>query len=99
MGVTTRALSEELVEALRLPAELKGVLVAGVVQDAPAEKAGVRPGDVILQVGERPVGSPDALLNAVAALKPDSKVVLRIQRSREELLVEARVGRRPAPTR
>ena len=99
MGVTTRALSEELVEALRLPAELKGVLVAGVVQGAPAEKAGVRPGDVILQVGERPVGSPDALLNAVAALKPDSKVVLRIQRSREELLVEARVGRRPAPTR
>jgi serine protease DegQ len=99
MGVTTRALSEELVEALRLPADLKGVLVAGVVQGAPADKAGVKPGDVILQVGERAVGSPDALLNAVAALKPDSKVQLQVQRSRELLQLEARVGRRPAPTR
>ncbi len=99
MGVTTRALSEELVEALRLPADLKGVLVAGVVQGAPADKAGVKPGDVILQVGERAVSSPDALLNAVAALKPDSKVQLQVQRSREVLQLEARVGRRPAPTR
>ncbi len=99
MGVQTRELSEELVEALRLPAGLKGVLVSGVVQGAPAAKAGVKPGDVVLAVGDVAVDSPPALLNAVAALKPGSEVELRLQRGGEALRLKARVGQRPPRNR
>ena len=97
MGVQTRELSAELVEALRLPVGLKGVLVSGVVQGAPAGKAGVKPGDVMLAVGEQAVSSPEGLLNAVARLKPGSEVQLRLQRGREPLLLKAVVGQRPRP--
>lgn len=97
MGVQTRPLSGELVEALKLPAGLQGVLVSGVVQGAPAAKAGVKPGDVMLAVGDQAVSSPDALLNTVARLKPGSEVELRLQRGREALLLKAVVGQRPKP--
>ncbi|MFN4117008.1 MAG: S1C family serine protease, partial [Inhella sp.] len=99
MGVQTRELSEELVEALRLPAGLKGVLVSGVVQGAPAAKAGVKPGDVVLAVGDIAVDSPAALLNAVARLRPGSEVTLQLQRGRDGLQLKARVGQRPVTTR
>jgi len=97
MGVQTRELSTELVEALRLPAGLKGVLVSGVVQGAPASKAGVKPGDVMLAIGDQTVNSPEALLNAVARLKPGSQVQLRLQRGAESLQLRATVGERPTP--
>ena len=97
MGVQTRELSAELVEALRLPAGLKGVLVSGVVQGAPAGKAGVKPGDVMLAVGEQAVSSPEGLLNAVAKLKPGSEVQLKLQRGLEPLQLKAVVGQRPRP--
>jgi serine protease DegQ len=97
MGVTSRELSGELMEALRLPPDLQGVLVAGVQQGSPAEKAGVRPGDVITQVGQTAVSSPESLLNAVARLKPGAETDLRVQRGRDAVTLKARVGQRPIP--
>jgi len=84
-------------EALRLPPDLQGVLVAGVQQGSPAEKAGVRPGDVITQVGQTAVSSPESLLNAVARLKPGAETDLRVQRGRDAVTLKARVGQRPIP--
>jgi S1-C subfamily serine protease len=97
MGVTTRELSPELIEALRLPENIRGVLVNGVVQGEPAASAGVRPGDVLTKIGDTEVGSPDALLLAVARLKPGAEVNLSLQRGRETLQLRARVGQRPTP--
>lgn len=97
MGVQTRPLSGELVDALKLPAGLKGVLVSGVVQGAPAAKAGVQPGDVMLAVGDQAVTSPEALLNTVARLKPGAEVQLQLQRGRDTLRLTAVVGQRPKP--
>ena len=74
------------------------MLVSGVQQGSPAEKAGVRPGDVILQVGDSAVESPEQLLNAVAKLKPGSETPLRVQRGAAVQVLNARVGQRPTPT-
>jgi serine protease DegQ len=97
MGVTSRELSAELTEALRLPADLKGVLVSGVQQGSPAEKAGVRPGDVILRIDATSVASPAELLNAVARLKPGSEAELTVQRGEASVQLTARVGQRQVP--
>ena len=59
IGVETRDLSAELVEALKLPVST-GVLIAGVQQGGPAARGGVRPGDVVVRVGDTAVAvNPD----------------------------------------
>lgn len=98
IGVSSRELSGELIEALRLPTAIQGVLVSGVQQGTPADRAGVRPGDVILSVGETPVASPEQLLNAVARLKPGSATSLRVQRGQDQTVLQATVGQRPTAT-
>ena len=52
IGVQTRELTPELAEALKL-GDAKGVLISGVVNDAPAAKAGIKPGDVLTRIGEQ----------------------------------------------
>jgi serine protease DegQ len=49
-----------------------GVLITGVLQDGPAAKGGVRPGDVVVKVGDKAVPNTGDLFAAVAALAPDS---------------------------
>ena len=48
----------------------EGVIITGVLQGGPAAQAGIRPGDVIMEVGGTPTQSVSQRLSAVAALKP-----------------------------
>ncbi len=97
IGVEPRELSTELAEGLNLTVK-SGVLIAGVLQDGPAGKGGLRPGDVVLQVGERPVKNVSELFAAVAALPPDTEAVLLTQRGGEQVRVKVKVGERAAGT-
>ncbi|MFO1286449.1 MAG: PDZ domain-containing protein [Rubrivivax sp.] len=54
IGVDIRDLNAELAESLALPVKT-GVLVTGVLNEGPAAKGGVRPGDVVLRVGDKAV--------------------------------------------
>ena len=98
IGVQSRSISPELAEALKLPENQQGVLVSAVVTDAPAAKAGVVPGDVLMSVAGHAVNSPEELLQRVAALKPDSNARLGIERSGRPLTLTVRVGTRPLPS-
>ncbi|MBA4177965.1 MAG: 2-alkenal reductase [Leptothrix sp. (in: Bacteria)] len=93
IGVEPRELSAELAEGLHLPVK-NGVLIAGVLQDGPAGKGGLRPGDVVLQVGERPVKNVSELFAAVAALPPGTEAVLLTQRGADQVKVKVKVGER-----
>jgi serine protease DegQ len=93
IGVVPRDLSAELAESLNLPVK-SGVLITGVLQDGPAAKGGVRPGDVVLKVGDKPVQTMSELLSAVAALPPDTSARLALQRGSATLDVQVQVGER-----
>ncbi|MDO9073972.1 MAG: trypsin-like peptidase domain-containing protein [Rubrivivax sp.] len=97
IGVEPRELSAELAEGLNLPVK-SGVLIAGVLQNGPAGKAGLRPGDVVLQIGERPIRTVAELFAAVATLQPDTETVLLTQRGNEQVRVTVKVGERTAGT-
>ena len=97
IGVEPRELSTELADSLNLQVK-SGVLIAGVLQDGPAAKGGLRPGDVVLQIGDRPVKSVSELFAAVAALQPDAETVLLTQRGSEQVRVPVKVGERAAGT-
>ena len=58
----------------------KGVLITGVLQNGPAAQAGVRPGDVMVEVGGKPIANVSEMLSSVAALKPGSATQFKLQR-------------------
>ena len=94
IGVEPRDLSAELAESLQLPVK-SGVLITGVQQNGPAARGGVRPGDVVVRVGDTPVNNTAELLAAVAALSPQSRSTLALQRGEEVLEVPVVVAERP----
>jgi Do/DeqQ family serine protease len=93
IGVEPRDLSAELAESLALPVR-SGVLITGVLQDGPAARGGLRPGDVVVKVGERPVANTGDLFAAVAALQPQSTAVIAVQRGAQALEIKLTVGER-----
>src|SRR3989475_803215 len=78
-----------------------GLLVTDVVTGGPADRAGLRRGDVIVEVGKKPVADPAALFRMLAQLKPGDRVLVFVQRpssgGRAEYLVmeQARQPRSP----
>ena len=98
IGVQTRELTPELAEALKL-GDAKGVLIGGVVAEAPAAKAGIKPGDVLTRIGPHVVASPAELLATVAALKPRTQVEVAVQRGGKPMSFQLAVAQRPRPQR
>jgi len=98
IGVEPRNLTPELAETFRLPVK-QGVLITGVLQDGPAAKAGVRPGDVVVSVAGSAVADTAQLLNAVASLKPRADAVITVQRGDKTVPLTVTVAQRPAPQR
>jgi len=96
IGVQTRELTPEFVEAFKLSVK-EGVLISAVVVDAPAAKAGIKPGDVVTQVANKTVRSPAELLAAVAALTPKTQAAVAVQRGSQALVFQLAIGQRPLP--
>lgn len=96
IGVEAQEITPELAESFKLPA-VSGALIAGVVRGGPADKAGVRPGDVLVAVEGKPVGDPQVMLKLVAALVPGKTATLKIRREVKDFDAQITVGTRPRP--
>ena len=94
VGVEPNDLTPELAESFGI-SRLQGVVVTGVLQNGPAFKAGVRPGDVLLGVDGKTVENVDQLLAAIAALKPGVTASLSIERGGSPLSVSVNPAQRP----
>jgi len=91
-------ISAELAESFRLSGT-RGTLIAGVLRGGPADRAGVKPGDILVAVESSPVVDSTTRLNLIAALEPGKQATLKILRNRAEMLIEVNVGKRPKPGR
>jgi serine protease DegQ len=96
IGVELRELTPADAEAFKLGAA-RGALIAVVLRDGPADKAGVRPGDVVTEIQGKPVVDPTAMLNLVAALAPGAPAKVKVRRQGKEIETTINVGRRPKP--
>jgi serine protease Do len=71
--------------------ERKGALVAQVPAGGAAAKAGIEPGDVIVEFNGRPVGNRDDLVKMVVATKPGTSVAVKILRGKQEKMMHVTV--------
>jgi serine protease DegQ len=96
IGVGVQDISGELAESFKLP-RAKGVLISHVERGGPAERAGVKLGDVLLAVNDSPVADTTGMLNLIATLQPGQQARLRLVRERAETELAVIIGRRPRP--
>ena len=94
VGIEVQDLTPELAESFNLD-KTEGALIAGVLKGGPADQGGIRPGDILLAVGGKPVTDSASLLNLIAALKPGTRAQLTVARKQQSLDLEVQVGRRP----
>jgi serine protease DegQ len=97
IGIAAQDMTGEIAESFKL-ASAKGALVSEVVNGSPADKGGVRPGDILIAVNGQPVADSTAMLNLISALQPGKQAQLRVIRERRETELVVMVGRRPTPT-
>lgn len=94
IGVEVQDLTKELAESFRLTNN-KGALIAGVYPEGPADRAGIKRGDILIAVESKPVANSSDMLNLIAALSPGQTATLMILRNQEEKPFEIRVDKRP----
>ena len=91
LGVAVQYINSDLASSLGLK-EVKGVLVNSVNPGGPADRAGVKSGDVILDLNGQPLNDVNALRNIVAATSPGTDVTLTILRSNSQQTLHVKVG-------
>jgi Do/DeqQ family serine protease len=93
LGVQVDVLSPEVAETLKLERDTRGVIVNAVTEGGPAEKAGVKPSDVIVSINDRSVSSRQELRLLVSQLRPDSEAKLKLMRDGKEKIVTVKLGK------
>ena len=95
LGITVQDLTQDLAKYFGL-SEKSGCLVVGIVADGPAEKAGLKEGDVIRRIGDNAVSSVREILAIVGSTEVGKKLKVVIVREKKESTVEVTVGARPS---
>jgi len=95
VGVELQEITPELAESFKL-GSTAGVLVAGVQRGSPADRAGMKPGDIVLSVDGKPVRDPDSMRNLIVALTPGKQATLGVKRGQGTLELQVTVGKRPS---
>ena len=94
LGVMLQPLNENLAKNFKIDGE-KGALVADVPAGSPAQKAGIKNGDVVVAVDGKQVDGVSELMLMVAAKPPGTEVSVKLLRDGKETIVPVKLGERP----
>ncbi len=92
LGVAIQKITPDIADSLGLE-EGQGVLVSDITEGSPADRSGLRTGDVILEVNRRVVKDPRDLARKIAALEPGERARLSIIRGGDERMITVKIGR------
>jgi serine protease Do len=95
LGIGVQPVTKELAKSFRLDATT-GAVVVSVEPGSPAERAGLKNGDVILAFGGKPIEDPNELPRLVAATKPGEKAPIEVWRNGKRERLSATVGEFPS---
>lgn len=91
LGVSIQAVDDKLAKGFGMK-EAKGALIADVTKDDPADKAGVKAGDVILRVNGQQVSDSKDLVTLIGSFSPGQTVTLDILRDKKEMKIPVKLG-------
>ncbi len=94
IGVAVQDLTPELAESFKLN-NVNGALIAGVKENGPAGRAGIKLGDLMIAVEGKTVTNSSDMLNLIAALPPGQTATFTVMRNQAEKSVEISIGTRP----
>ncbi len=94
LGFDTQNLTPQLLETFN-QANLSGVLINRVYRNSPAHTAGIRPGDVLIELNGKPVRESRQLYREVIQLPPESEVMLKVLRGKNIYQLSSTVIQRP----
>ncbi|HHJ14765.1 MAG TPA: Do family serine endopeptidase [Gammaproteobacteria bacterium] len=94
LGIEAQDITPQLAESFGLE-DIRGMLVAGVLRGGPADKAGIRPGDVFHRINGRNVDNARAAMAIIAQAGPDARLVMEGVRDGRPLQLEVVTGRQP----
>lgn len=97
LGVMIQDITPELAESFEL-GQSKGVLVADVLKDSPAEKSGIKRGDIVTGINGKDIDNSHTLTRMVAGFPPNTEVTLRIIREGKEKEIRLTIGTMPDET-
>ena len=95
LGVSMQPLTPELAESFGAK-DKKGALVADVMSDSPAAKAGLKAGDIVLEFAGKKISEPGDLARAVAVASPGKKSDVKVLRDKQEKTVTIELGEMPS---
>jgi len=96
IGVAVQDLTPELAESFKL-GDIQGVLISEVVRGGPADKAGVKPGDLLTSINDKALTDSNTMLDVISAIPPGQTVPLKLLRSQTEKVLQVKIGKRPKP--
>ncbi|WP_334047198.1 Do family serine endopeptidase [Burkholderia cepacia] len=96
IGVEPQDVTPEIAESFGLQ-QKSGAIVAGVLQGGPADKAGIKPGDILVSVNGEDITDTTKLLNTVAQIKPGTPTKVHVVRKGKEFDMNVVIGKRPPP--
>ncbi len=96
IGVEPQDVTPDLAEAFKLSRK-DGAIIAGIMANGPASKAGVKTGDILIAVDGKPVINTASMLNVVSQLQPETQIPFKFVRDGKEIDISITVGKRPKP--
>jgi serine protease Do len=91
LGLSVQDVTPQLARRSQVDASTRGAVVVDVAQDSPAADAGLEPGDIVVEVNRRPVGSASDYRSAVKSVKKGDTALVRIKHGQSTTYVPVRV--------
>ena len=95
LGINLRSVDASLADAFGLDGP-RGVLIANVFSDTPADAAGLKDEDIILSIDGKPVNRPNQVQSLIARKHPEENVALEIRRRNRTITLPVKLGEKPA---
>ena len=102
IGVEPQDLTPEVADALKIKplssnADATGVVITGVMQGGPADKGGIKTGDILVKVADREVSNTTQAISVIAGQKPNVPVMMQVVRNGKPIDLTITPGTRPKP--
>ena len=94
LGIEAQDLTLELADSFQLRTT-HGALIAGIVKGSPAERAGLKVGDVLIEINSMKVIDGTSMIGIVSELNPNKQAILKIARNHKEIKIPVMIGLRP----